>query len=627
MLQDAARTRLLNQTPEKRQEALAGAWQDFAQADSAEAGCGAWLALQCAMLDGARAGVVVLDCAPEMGGGQFSPAAVWPEGASPGRLLAEAADRALSEKRPLIVSPPASSPVASCGIAFPIRLGDHLGGVAAVELSVASEAGQEAALRQLQWGAAALEALFWRDESRRSRSLSKRLAVVLDAAAMVLEQEGTANAASAALMTELAARLSCDRVSLALVRKDHAELVAMSHTAEFGGKMSLVRAIEAAADEAIDQRSTLSYPATSDAETLALRDHAALSREHASGAILTIPFFGGDEFRGAVCFERAIEQGFEAEEVELCEALVAFVARILELKTANEVPLRRRLRAAWRKQAEDFLGPRYFGRKLSAGIALLLALFFTFATGEYRVSGNAALEGQVRRVLAAPFDGYVGSAMARAGDVVKAGSPLATLDDRDLRLERLRWASQHAQFSRQFQEAMAKHDRGQALVFQAQIQQAEAQLVLVDEQLARSILAAPFDGLVASGDLSQLVGGSVRKGQVLFEITPLNGYRVIIHVDEGEVTDVRAGQKGTLVLSSIADDSLPFVVSVVTPVTGVRDGANTFRVEAVLEHNSDRLRPGMEGVAKISAGERRLIWIWTHRMVNWLRLAVWSWLP
>jgi hypothetical protein len=30
-------------------------------------------------------------------------------------------------------------------------------------------------------------------------------------------------------------------------------------------------------------------------------------------------------------------------------------------------------------------------------------------------------------------------------------------------------------------------------------------------------------------------------------------------------------------------------------------------------------------VGKIEIGQRHLVWIWTHRLVNWLRIAVWSW--
>jgi hypothetical protein len=35
----------------------------------------------------------------------------------------------------------------------------------------------------------------------------------------------------------------------------------------------------------------------------------------------------------------------------------------------------------------------------------------------------------------------------------------------------------------------------------------------------------------------------------------------------------------------------------------------------------------MEGVAKVVAGRRHLVWIWTHAFFDWLRLLLWAWLP
>jgi multidrug efflux pump subunit AcrA (membrane-fusion protein) len=150
---------------------------------------------------------------------------------------------------------------------------------------------------------------------------------------------------------------------------------------------------------------------------------------------------------------------------------------------------------------------------------------------------------------------------------------------------------------------------------------------LLDEQLRRSRLSAPFDGLIVSGDLSQSVGGAVRKGDTLFEVTPLAGYRVVVQVDESEIASVAAGQKGTLLLAAITSQSFPITVTAVTPVAKAQDGRNAFRVEAALEGPMERLRPGMEGIAKIETGQRNLVWIWTHRSTNWLRLKLWSLWP
>ena len=69
----------------------------------------------------------------------------------------------------------------------------------------------------------------------------------------------------------------------------------------------------------------------------------------------------------------------------------------------------------------------------------------------------------------------------------------------------------------------------------------------------------------------------------------------------------------------------------VTPVAVAEDGRNFFRVEAMVEGPQEAggaaLRPGMEGIAKIETGPQRLLWIWTHSILDWLRLFAWRWWP
>jgi hypothetical protein len=113
----------------------------------------------------------------------------------------------------------------------------------------------------------------------------------------------------------------------------------------------------------------------------------------------------------------------------------------------------------------------------------------------------------------------------------------------------------------------------------------------------------------------------------MFEIAPLEAYRVILEVDESEIREVAEGQAGRLVLTAAPDRPLPFQVAKITPVSSADEGRNFFRVEARLDDVPERLRPGMEGVGKIDIDRRRLIWIWTHQGLDWLRLALWRWLP
>ena len=140
-------------------------------------------------------------------------------------------------------------------------------------------------------------------------------------------------------------------------------------------------------------------------------------------------------------------------------------------------------------------------------------------------------------------------------------------------------------------------------------------------------MVAPFDGIVISGDLSQLIGSPVELGKKLFEIAPLDNYRVVLQVDETDIGFVRVAQHGRLLVSGIAGDTISFKVTKVTPVATAADGQNFFRVEAPLAEVPANLRPGMQGVGKVSVGERRLWWILTHGFTDWLRLTLWKWMP
>src|SRR5436309_358600 len=266
-------------------------------------------------------------------------------------------------------------------------------------------------------------------------------------------------------------------------------------------------------------------------------------------------------------------------------------------------------------------------RKQANLIRAIAAAVLATARGDYRLSAPSVMEAGIQRAAVAPFNGYIAEALARAGDIVRQGQVLCVLDDRDLRLERLKWLSQQEQFVKQYHEAMAKRSAAQVNILTAQIDQAKAQLALLDDQLSRTRLVAPFDGIVVKGDLSQSLGAPVERGQVLFEVAPLETYRVVLQIDERDVANVAVGQKGQLLLAAAPMEGLPFTVEKVTPVSTAREGRNSFRVEARLQSTPEHLRPGMEGVGKIEVDRRLLIWIWTHQVIDWVRLMVWKWLP
>jgi hypothetical protein len=114
---------------------------------------------------------------------------------------------------------------------------------------------------------------------------------------------------------------------------------------------------------------------------------------------------------------------------------------------------------------------------------------------------------------------------------------------------------------------------------------------------------------------------------VLFELAPLDGYRIVLRVDERDIAYVTPGQHGELAVSAMPGERFPFTVTSVVPVNVAQEGRNVFRVEARVEGDPGRLRPGMTGVGKVDIDERNLTWIWTRTGIDWLRLKLWSLLP
>ncbi len=593
-------------------------WKRFHTASGTEDFAGAWLALQCSMLPGIRAGVVVLG-PPDRG--PYSPAASWPDDAAASRSLTAAAEAALQARKGVVNK----SDEGACA-AYPIQVDGQLHGVAAVDLGTVVESELRRIMRQLQWGCGWIEANLRKPAQRGITGSGSDAALAVELAALVLEAAHFHEAATA-VVTELATRLGCERVSLGVRPGKHTKVVSISHSAQLGKSSNLVNAVGLAMDEAIDQFAPLVFPQPEQSDVKVDRAHAELAAQSGDGYICTIPLADRGAFFGALTLESTTETLLADERLEAIRRIAAFLGPVLAAKHREDRWIGRKVYDAAVEQAARLVGPRYVGRKIAVLVIAAVAVFFGVATDTYRVQAEATLEGAIERVAVAPIAGYVIEANVRPGDIVAEGDPLFRIDDRDLRLEFLRWSSQKAQVERQQRDALAQGERSEVNILRAQLEQADSQLTLISEQIARTRGIAPFAGVVVSGDLSDQLGAPVERGQVLFRIAPLDQYRVALRVKETDVSQMQVGQRGQLVLAANPNETLPIEISSITPVSEVVSGRNTFRLEATLGATPSFLRPGMQGAARVEIGERRLGWIWTHELVQWLKLKLWSWWP
>jgi RND family efflux transporter MFP subunit len=596
------------------------AWARFAAPGSTTEFCASWLAILCGQLDRVNGAMVLLQSGEP---GSFSPAATWPDAAQNLLHLGPTAEATLKDRRGVVQSG-LSGAAAATFVGYPIEVDGQLHGAIVLDLRPRPDPDVQRVLRQIHWGSAWLLDQFRQQAQRAERERIGRLAVANEILATAL-QEGSLGACMLAVANELAARLSCERVAVGLARADTCEVKAMSHTATFDPRSDFVRQLGDAMDEVLDFDQPQVHPPL-DADAIGGLAHAALSAARGDAAIVSVPLADDRDRVGVLTLERPRERPFDAGERDLCLTIGLLLGPVLALKQRDELPAWRRAQDGARAAAVVLFGPRHPGTKLIALVAMLAVVLLSVVDTTYRVTSKVVIEGAVQRAVVAPFQGFVAEGLARAGDAVKPGQVLARLDDRDLRLERNRWAAEAEQMQRRYRQAAAAQDRAQMTVAAAQEDQAQAQLALVEERLARATLRAPFDGVVVIGDLSQLLGSPVEQGKVLFEVAPLDAYRVVLNVDERDVGELVPGQPGELALAGMPYERLRFTVRQVTPISTPQEGRNFFRVEARLDAASVRLRPGMEGVGKVEVGNRKLIWIWTHPLLEWLELGAWRWL-
>lgn len=511
------------------------------------------------------------------------------------------------------------------GLLNPVRDDcNNLIALIAMAVNVKSQNDLQSALELVRLSVAAIEVVDYQQRlsifSQQQQGMAERVQIL----ARVLAEPDYESAA-VRLVTELAVLFNCDRVSLGEYKKQRSRLKHLSHSTEFGKKMNLVRCIEQAMDECIDQGQNIRYPQLDINSSEVVLAHKKLSEEQGDACVLSIPIYFESNAHGAVILEGNPDVPFTEEQSELCQSIVSLVMPCLEDKRLNNRSLWRKALDSLSNQLTKVFGPGYLGRKLFLLIALALFFILDNATGLYRLSTEARIDSAIQRAIVAPYDGYIETATARAGDSVTKGQALVSLYDRDLRLESLKWLSEQAKLNRQYQEALATRDRAEINIINAQQAQIDAQLKLVANKLERALLTAPFDGLVVSGDLSQRLGSSVSKGEELLAVSPLNQYRINMLVKENRISDVKLEQTGSLYLSALPEERFDFKVAKITPLTESKNGATYFIIEGEIQSDVNQLQRGMEGIGKINIDERKLVSIWSRESLEWLRLKLWSW--
>ena len=147
--------------------------------------------------------------------------------------------------------------------------------------------------------------------------------------------------AAAAVLSELALTLGCERASIGFHSQGRLRMAATSGGSEPLQQPALVRAVAVAMHEALDQRAAVVYPLPAGALPMPCFAHAELMRLNGGLAVCSVPILGAERVTGVLLLER--RDGFEAATLETAKDVALFVGPLLEMKHRLEAPVGGRL--------------------------------------------------------------------------------------------------------------------------------------------------------------------------------------------------------------------------------------------------------------------------------------------
>ena len=364
------------------------------------------------------------------------------------------------------------------------------------------------------------------------------------------------------------------------------------------------------------------------------RGAAELSSRHGPTTVLSLPLRKAGEPVAVLTVQRPADRPFELGEVEALRLTCDLCTARLAGLHASDRWFGARAAGAARRAFAALLGAKHTWAKVAAIAILAAAIFLVFAKGDYQASGSFAFQATRQQVVPAPFDGFLTSAPARAGDVVTGGRDvLAELDTSELRLQLGAARAEHLGHLTRAAAAMRDAKIAEAQIARAEAAKLAAQIRLLNHRLSTARIVSPISGHVTSGDLTRQIGAPVKTGDVLFEVAPLGALRAELSIPEGQIADViaafeaagKAGGKfrGQLTAEGKPGEHVGFVVERISPVAEVVEQRNVFKVRVRLGRIEPWMRPGMGGVARVYLGRRRYAWLWSRRLVNWVRMKLW----
>lgn len=497
-------------------------------------------------------------------------------------------------------------------------------------------------------GALAVVAKMTEDETRESLPAVESVVALMMHAAQTLGQSpapgptrlpeasgGLAKAAGYDSSEELAFSLTaslrtsigCQQVALGFVLGWRVRILAISGQEEVRGRTPGTLAIRQAMEECLDEGGPLVAQERARTATAVASDGHRLHRQWhyqaRNAAVVSVPMKLEDRTVAVVSLQ--LRHGTEVTEElikQVTDAVQPFVPILVLLEQARRGVVRHVWESARASVQQLFAPGRYMRKAAAVGVAVL-AGWLLFGSMNYQVKVTASVRPAQLRHIGMPYDAALDAVEKLPGDHVAAGEVVCRLDARELELQRAQLAAELAVAEQETRRAMAVRTPVDTRLAEMEANVIRVRLATVESRIDRAAIRSPIDGIVVEGDLRTRIGSVMPQGTALIQVAPDNDWRLELHVPDHACSDVHPGLAGRFASHARPDSTQPFRLNLVQPNAVPGERQTVFIAEAELDNAQPWLRPGMEGVAKITVGRRAVWWVLFHSVIDYLRVSLW----
>jgi hypothetical protein len=499
-------------------------------------------------------------------------------------------------------------------------------------------------LTSMQLVAGYFELFSLRRHADQARAIATSHQNVLQLATSVGTAEGFESAAMN-LCNELSTRTGASRVSIGWIKGRNIKMRALSHTEKFDKKQELIVQIEKAMEECVDQEEPVRYEFDGQRSENVTRSAQELSRLQGGNSVLSLPLRRKDEVLGVLTLEFAPPAKLPAATVEALAVAADLLTPQLKDRFDNDRWLATKAGHSLQYVTGLAIGPKHMLAKLVISIVIGLLLFICLFKTTYHVSAPFQFAALGKQQVSIPFEGRLDHISNnprtgkpwQSGDEVHKNDALAVMNLDELRQQRYKARGDYAKAAAEadaatngFSDASNGKAAGELRMAQADMESAAASIRLYEKQIEQATMYAAFDGVIVRfDDPDSKRDLAVKRGDVLMEIAKLGEYRGELAVSDRDIQEIIENGKQTLTLMSSSfpdsDHEIKAHIDRIATPGEAKEGDSVFKVLATIDPGQKQqwIRPGISGEAHVDIGKRRLVWIWTHRLVDFVRLKLW----